>query len=547
MTNADFSGKTVIEKGVNPCSVSSACFIGVDVGSASVRAGVFDSCGQRLAFAVRPISQFHPRANVVEQSSAEIWQNVCVVIKEAVALSGVAPQRVRSIGFDATCSLVVVGAQGERISVAEDGEAARDIIMWMDHRAAQETADINATGDDALRYVGGEVSIEMELPKVLWLKRHFPERYRQAWRLFDLADYLVWRATGADVASVCTLTCKWNYLAHEQRFSQPLLQAVGLDDLPEKIPATILDLGVKAGQLQPDVALTCGLSTDVAVASGMIDAHAGGLALVGSQPEGSLALISGTSNCHMLVNREPVMVPGVWGPYWGAMLPNGWLSEGGQSAAGALVEWTLRQHASWTDAQQQAEQQGISVYTLLNHWVDDLEQREPFPTRHVHVLADHHGNRSPRANPHARGAVYGLTLEQGPDALARLYLATLQGIAYGTRHIIDSMNQAGHQITRVVMCGGATKNPLWLREYANITGCDIHLASEEDAVTLGAALLGAVAAECYPTLPEAAAALVRAGATIATDPQYSAFHAAKYGVYLQMYDDVQRAQRLMQD
>lgn len=108
---------------------------------------------------------------------------------------------------------------------------------------------------------------------------------------------------------------KWNYLAHEQRFSQPLLQVVGLDDLPEKIPATILDLGVKAGQLQPDVALACGLSN--AVASGMIDAHAGGLALVGSQPEGSLALISGMSNCHMLVNREPVMVPGVWGDLTG--------------------------------------------------------------------------------------------------------------------------------------------------------------------------------------------------------------------------------------
>lgn len=72
MNNADFREKIVIKKGVNPSSVSSACFIGVDVGSASVRAGVFDSHGQRLAFAVHPISQFHPRANVVEQSSAEI-------------------------------------------------------------------------------------------------------------------------------------------------------------------------------------------------------------------------------------------------------------------------------------------------------------------------------------------------------------------------------------------------------------------------------------------------------------------------------------------
>ncbi|AUG98877.1 sugar kinase [Prodigiosinella confusarubida] len=521
------------------------CFMGVDVGSASVRAGVFDSSGRRLAFAVRPIQQFHPRANLVEQSSANIWQAVCDSIHEALAESQIEPAGIRAIGFDATCSLVAVGTDGKPVSVAEQGEADHDIVMWMDHRAVAETAAINATGDAALHYVGGEVSIEMELPKILWLKHHFPERYQQVWRFFDLADYLVWRASGADVASVCTLTCKWNYLAHENRFSGTLLQAVDLTDLLEKIPSHILQLGEKAGVLSAEAAQQCGLLPGVVIASGIIDAHAGGLALVGSQPKGSLAIISGTSNCHMLVNPEPVSVPGVWGPYWGAMLPQWWLSEGGQSAAGALVEWTLHQHAEWTALQAQANQRQCSVYEILNEWVALLEQREPLPTRHLHVLADHHGNRSPRANPHARGTVMGLTLEQGPDALARLYLATLQAIAYGTRHIIDSMNQAGHQITRLVMCGGATKNPLWLREYAAITSCDIQLVSEDDAVTLGAALLGAVACGTYPSLPQAAAALVRPGTLIRADRQHQAFHDAKYRIYLQMYQDQQTAEQQM--
>ena len=91
------------------------------------------------------------------------------------------------------------------------------------------------------------------------------------------------------------------------------------------------------------------------------------------------------------------------------------------------------------------------------------------------MLADHHGNRSPRADPLARGVIAGLTLEHGPDALARLYLATVQALAYGTRHIIDSMNAAGHRIDRIVMCGGGTRNPLLLREHADATGCDLHL------------------------------------------------------------------------
>jgi FGGY-family pentulose kinase len=521
-------------------------YIGVDVGSGSVRAGIFTASGERLAFAVKPISQFHGAHNEVAQSSAEIWRAVSEAVKESLRASAVDPALILAIGFDATCSLVAVAEDGTGISVAVDGTPAQDIIMWMDHRAQAETHEINRTKDDALRYVGGEVSIEMELPKILWLRRRFPERYRQTWRYFDLADYLVWRACGADAASVCTLTCKWNYLAHERRFSDSLLQAIGLQDLLEKIPSTVLGLGEKAGSLRPELAREWGLNENVAVASGIIDAHAGGLALSGALPQGSLAVISGTSNCHMIVSEKPILIPGVWGPYWGAMLPRWWLNEGGQSAAGALVEWTIRQHEHWPTLQSAAEAQQVSVYNLLNRWVVRLESGDPWPTRRLHVLGDHHGNRSPRANPAARGAIYGLTLETGEQGIARLYLATLQAIAYGTRHIIDALRDAGHEVTRIMMCGGATKNPLWLREYANATGCDIHLAQEEDAVTLGAALMGSVACGDFPTLPEAVTAMAHSGSTFtaSSDTNVRAFHEAKYQVYLQMYQDLQRAEQV---
>lgn len=520
-------------------------YIGVDVGSGSVRAGIFSGTGERLAFVVKSISQFHSADDHVEQSSSEIWQAVCNAVRECVKASPLAPSQIRSVGFDATCSLVVVGHDKNGISVSREGHPERDIIMWMDHRAQQEAKDINQTEDEALRYVGGEVSVEMELPKILWLKRHFPDRYQQSWRLFDLADYLVWRSCGTDAASVCTLTCKWNYLSHEKRFSDTLLSSIGLEDVVEKIPGSILQPGEKAGQLQPEIAALWGLTSDVVVASGIIDAHAGGLSLNGSHPEGSLAIISGTSNCHMIVSQQPIDIPGVWGPYWGAMLPGLWLNEGGQSAAGALLEWTLRQHSHWPVLQQMAGEQNISVFQVLNQWVEALEGAECWPTCQLHVLGDHHGNRSPRANPQARGALYGLTLETGEQGLARLYLATLQAIAYGTRHIIEAMRDAGHQVSRIMMCGGATKNPLWLREYANATGCDIHLAREDDAVTLGAALLGSVACGDFATFPDAVSAMSHSGHIVQANrsPDVQAFHEAKYQVYLMMYDDQQRAQQ----
>jgi FGGY-family pentulose kinase len=429
--------------------------------------------------------------------------------------------------------------------VAEDGSPERDIIMWMDHRAAEETAAINATHDPALAYVGGEVSIEMELPKVLWLRRHFPDRYASATRFFDLADYLVWKCCGADTASVCTLTCKWNYLAHEGRFPQAMLSAVGLDDLTSKLPLHVLPLGSSPGRLTASAAQALGLPEGIVVATGIIDAHAGGLALVGSHPLGSLALIGGTSNCHMVVSAQPIMVPGVWGPYCGAMLPGMWLNEGGQSAAGALIDWTVRQNEAWPLAEAIATREGRGVYAVLNDWVADLRRREDAPTRHLHVLPDHHGNRSPRANSQARGTLTGLTLEGGQDALARVYLATIQALAYGTRHIVASMNTAGLQIERLVMCGGGTRNPLLLQEHADALGQDLHLVEEEDAVTLGAALLAATASGHFPDLPAAATAMVRPGRRIAARASERAFHDAKYRVFLQLYEDQQCYQARM--
>ena len=521
---------------------ASGIFAGVDIGSASVRVGLYDRTGGRLAFAVRPIDQYRPRALFVEQSSANIWAQTGAAMRDALAEAGVAPAAVVAIGVDATCSLVAVDAGGQPVSVAEDGAAAHDIIMWMDHRAGAEAAAINATGDPALAYVGGEVSLEMELPKILWMKRHLPENHARVTRYHDLADHVVWRMTGDDVASTCTLGCKWNWLAHEGRFSDTLLAGVGLEALIDKVPASVTPVGSVAGRLSAEAAAVLGLEPGIAVATGIIDAHAGGVALAGAEPEGTMALIAGTSNCHMVVSREAIMVPGVWGPYYGAMLPGWWLAEGGQSATGSLLDWTIRQSSAYATAQAEAETTGRNIYEVLNDYVAALAAREPWPAANLHVLPDHHGNRSPRADPNARGSVVGLTLEEGPDALARLYLATIEAIAYGTRHIIEAMNATGHKIDRLVMCGGHTRNPLLMQVHADAIGLDIHLAEDEDAVTLGAGILAAVASGSFTSIPDAAGAMVRPGGTVRLDPAQRAYHDAKYKIFLDLYDQ-QRAQR----
>ena len=330
--------------------------IGVDVGTGSARAGVFDLDGRLLATARQPISIWHEAGDVVEQSSEQIWQAVAESVREAVATAGLLAGDVLGIGFDATCSLVAVKDDGTPVSVSLSGDPARNIMVWMDHRAAGEAEEINAGAHDVLRYVGGRISPEMETPKLLWLKRRLPDSFAAADHFFDLADYLTWRASGSPARSTCTVTCKWTYLAHERRWDPGYFHAIGLGQLADeafaRIGTEVVAPGSPVGRgLSPAAAADLGLAAGTPVAASLIDAHAGGVGTLGASVEGTgselgarLAYIFGTSACSMASATEPVFVPGVWGPYFSAMVPGLWLNEGGQSAAGAAIDHLLALH-----------------------------------------------------------------------------------------------------------------------------------------------------------------------------------------------------------
>jgi FGGY-family pentulose kinase len=243
----------------------------------------------------------------------------------------------------------------------------------------------------------------------------------------------------------------------------------------------------------------------------------------------------------MAVSREAKFVPGVWGPYLSAMIPELWLTEGGQSATGALIDHVIHSHARAAELVREAKKQGSSVYALLNARLDALAESEPFPaalTRELHVLPDHHGNRSPRADPTLRGMVSGLKLTDSVDSLALLYLATVQAIAHGTRHVLDAMNQNGYRIDTILACGGDLKNPVFLREHADITGCRIVLPKEPEAVLLGSAVLGGVASGDFASVLDAMSAMNANERVVApTRGDVAAYHQKKHAVFQRMYDD----------
>lgn len=252
-------------------------FLGVDVGTGSARAGIFGRDGTLLAHAKRDIAMFRDEGYIAEQSSEDIWQAVCHCVRQALAQCGVSPQAIAGIGFDATCSLVVLDRDHAPLTVSRSGDSTRNIIVWMDHRATDQAQRINATGHDVLSYVGGTISPEMQTPKLLWLKENLPETYHGAGAFLDLPDYLTWRATGDLARSRCTVTCKWTYLGHEDRWDGGYFRQIGLSELADegfqRIGNRILDVGTALGSgLSDEAAAELGLQAGTPVAVSVIDA-----------------------------------------------------------------------------------------------------------------------------------------------------------------------------------------------------------------------------------------------------------------------------------
>ena len=535
--------------------------IGVDVGTGSVRAGVFDLGGTILGYGTRDISIWRPREDYVEQSSNDVWSAACAAVRQAVAAAAVHPDSVKGISFDATCSLVALGEGDTPVTVSPTGNAEQNIIVWMDHRAIDQADRINRTHHPALKYVGGVISPEMEPPKLLWIKEHIPATWKNATRFLDLADFMVYRSTGTDARSLCTTVCKWLYDSRKRGWDRSFFKTIGLSELLSRgaIGTQVLPMGSYAGVLTAQAAHDLDLSPATKVAVGIIDAHAGGIGVMGmgfhARPrpadlEKILALIGGTSSCHMAVSRTPRFIHGIWGPYGEAMLPGLWLTEGGQSATGSLIDYVIRNNNQYGRIAAAAGAEKISVYEYLNRIIERLKQESgkgPELVKDISILPYFLGNRSPNADPTARGIVSGLTLDESVETVARIYYATIQAIAYGTRHIIEEMNNHGYRVRRIHACGGGTKNPLWLQEHADITGCEVILPREPEAVLLGTAILAAVGARAFPSIMDAAVAMSGIGLRYSPQKRNARFHAAKYRVFRSMYTHFKQYQRALAD
>ena len=502
--------------------------LGVDVGTQSLRVGLFDLDGHPVVFADEDLTTSYPRPGWAEQSPAEWWEKLVRATRRALAESGVRRDDVVGLSVDGSCSNAPLRADGTPLGPA---------FLWMDLRAASEAARITATGDPALASAGGEEPAEWPLAKALWLKAHDPARLDRADYLMESTNWLIYRLTGEATLPLNSAACKWHYSAKAGGLPWGLARRLGAEDVLAKLPGRVLHLGERAGGLTTAAADALGLRPGTAVGQGGIDAYTGMIGLDVLEP-GRLALVMGSSTCQLGLAEAAVVNPEVWGPFPEAVVPGLQAVEGGQASTGSVVRWLVERFGG--PEASRAAAIGEDVYSH----VDALAAEVPPGAEGLVVLDYWQGNRMPLRDPLARGAVWGLTLRHGFGHLLRgIYEAT----ALGNRQILQSLRKSGVDVSRIYACGGGTKSRLWLRIHADVSQVPIYLTEVPDAVALGTAICGAVAAGAYSSLSEAAGAMVRVATAVepapATRDVYDALEDRYRRTYLALRDLMHEAAR----
>ena len=264
-----------------------------------------------------------------------------------------------------------------------------------------------------------------------------------------------------------------------------------------------------------------GLPAGIPVAEGGADAFVAMIGLNVLRP-GKLAFITGSSHLHLGQSATPLHAKGIFGAYTDAVVPGQYTVEGGQVSTGSVVKW-FKDNFCGKEAALAAER-GVDVYTILN----ELAQPIPPGAEGLIVLDYWQGNRTPYVDPEARGIIRGLSLKH---TTGHLFRAIIEGIAYGTEHILRTFRRNGFVVDEMVAAGGPTKSPLWMQIHADVSNVPIILTAVPDGPALGSAILGAVAAGLFPSVQSAAEQMVHVRARIEPDP---AMHEA-YKFYVDQY------------
>lgn len=488
------------------------CVISIDLGTQSIRVAAYDLEGRLINLTHKTCKTYYPAPGMAEQDPEEWWSGVKSCIREIK--SQCSSIRVMAVAVSATSSTV--------LAVDSAGNPLTRAIMWMDTRAALQAERITKMFHPVLSWCGGVVSAEWFLPKLLWIKEKQPEVYSKAYLFVEALDWLNYKLTGRWVCSQCTASCKWNYIPGEG-WPNDFLIAIGLPELPEKVPRKILPVGEVIGEVKKEVALDFGWQGSIPVVQGGIDAHSS-LVGTGSLKKGDIVLVLGSSSVLLMHTATSSPIQGFWGPYKEPLIKGLNLLEGGQTSSGSIVEWFVEKVAKHYS--QEGREKGLAPFEVL-----DLEASRIGPGAGGIVVLDHwQGNRTPYKDPSSRGVIWGLTLYHDASQLGR---AIYEGISFGIRLLLDRLREERIKFGKIKVCGGGAKSRLWLQILADVSEQSLEVTSE-NMTLLGNAIVAATGVGVFHSLEEGSSIMCPVFREIAPRTPFAAYE-SNYERYKKLY------------
>ena len=524
--------------------------IGVDFGTESGRAVLVDARdGSEIATAVHQygngvIDQHLPGSDKplppdwALQDPMDYVEVIKRTVPSVLNQSGIDPAKVVGIAVDFTaCTMLPTKADGTPLCALDEW---RDnphawVKLWKHHAAQPQADHINEVarqrGESWLPKYGGKISSEWFFSKALQILQEAPDVYRSADRMLEAADWIVWQLCGVETRNACTA----GYKAMVQGDEYPprdyfaALDPGFADVVDEKMSRDFAPLGGKAGGLTDQMAEWTGLTPGIAVAVANVDAHVTVPAVKVTKP-GSMVIIMGTSNCHMLVGEQDQTVEGMCGVVKGGILPGYYGYEAGQSGVGDIFAWFVN-HAVPAEYYRSAQEAGIDVHQYL-----EQEAAKQKPGEHGLVALDWwNGNRSTLVDADLTGLLIGATLgTRAPE----IYRALIESTAYGTREIVESFEAQGVMVHEIVAAGGLPeKNKMLVQIYADVTGKPMKLAASSQSPALGSAMHAAVAAGVYDDIEAAADKMGKLRDDVVQPiPENQAVYDQLYAEYKTLYD-----------
>ncbi len=411
--------------------------------------------------------------------------------KSAIESAGINPSDVLGIGVDFTsCTMLPCDAGGTPLCLIDAwrSTALAWPKLWKHHSAKTQADRINQVARERkepwLARYGGTISLEWFFPKLLETLELAPQVYEAGRVWIEAGDWFVWQLVSGpfphcNESDIARSTCQAGYKAMWNNAtgypSVEYFTAVDprlADVVSTRMSGSLVAPGKRAGRLTARAAAMLGLEQGTPVSAAIIDAHAG-VPGAGVSGDSTMVLVIGTSACHMLNSRVERIVPGVAGVVEDGILPGYFGYETGQASVGDAFAWLAH---------------------LLNASHDELNRDaalEPPGSGGILAIDWLNGCRTPLMDGRLSGSFVGLTLGTRP---AQLYRALLEATAFGLRWIVQLLRDAGVPVEHFVASGGLPgKSPLLMQIYADVLGEQITLAESNNAVALGAAILGNLA------------------------------------------------------